>query len=58
MLRVPGATLRATNPAPSTGVATPTSTTTTRAFAARASTLIAAPPCRKLATICGVTAAG
>jgi hypothetical protein len=56
---VPGATLRSSSPGwSSSGVATPTSTTSTRAPCWRASTLIAAPPAQKLATICAVTSCG
>ena len=43
---------------PGIGVATPTSTTMTRAPTSRAMTLMAAPPARKFATICAVTACG
>src|ERR1044072_8694858 len=62
-LAVPGPSGRLRNPgAPSqtagSGVATPTSTTITDAPAARARTLIAAPPPTKLATIWAVTSCG
>ncbi len=56
---VPQATLRCTSPGVSPkSYATPTSTTATRAPACRVRTLIAAPPRRKLSTICGVTSLG
>ena len=49
---VPGRTFARTSPsAASSSLATPTSTTTTPAPAWRASTLMAAPPAQKLATI-------
>ncbi len=61
---VPRATLRCSTPGSggeslrSNGDATPTSTTTTSAPTWRASTLTAAPPARKLATIWAVTSWG
>ena len=62
-LAVPAATLRGHRPEAASqpdgrGVATPTSTTTTVAPAWRASTLMAAPPVTKLATIWAVTSWG
>ena len=57
---VPWRTLRARSPwaSPGIGDATPTSTTTTEAPTWRASTLMAAPPAQKFATICAVTSEG
>ena len=56
---VPAATLRSSSPGCSSrAAATPTSTTSTRAPCCRASTLMAAPPAQKLATICAVTSWG
>ena len=58
-LRVPGAILRETRPGASRGSpATPASTTAISTPFARAKTFAAAPPARKFATICRVTAWG
>ena len=59
MLRVPAAILRTTSLWCGGKVAaTPMSTTVRRLWVWRANTLIAAPPCTKLATICAVTSDG
>ena len=64
MLPVPGRTFRSRNLADSVSrhedmsPATPTSTTTNSTPWCRANTLTAAPPARKLNTICTVTALG
>ena len=58
-LRVPGAVRRLISSLESgSAVATPTSTTLSSMFPARASALMAAPPRRKFNTICAVTSCG